>query len=97
MRNTSVNESQEFTLRFFLVIEYAIRDIYDLNSYLLLMISEILGSLNLEIFHENGRMTVFTSVINNEHKDLILNMSEVYSDQIADAILFINLFISNLY
>ena len=96
MGHTSVNKSQEFTLRLFLVVEYTIRDIYKLNSYLLLMISEILGSLNLKVFHEDGGITTaLILIIDNEHKDLIFNMSEVHSHQITHAIIFLNLFFFN--
>ena len=70
---------------FLLVVKYTVRDINELDSNLLLMISIIFSAFHLKILHEHLRVHIIFIIIDAKHKYLVINISEVQSDQIIDA------------
>jgi len=62
-----------------------VRDINELDGYLLLMISIIFSAFHLEILHEHLRARIVFRIIDGKHKYLVINMSEVQSNQVTDA------------
>ena len=53
------------------------------------MISIVLGTLDLEVLHENRRVRILfvITIIDDKHKDLIINMLKIHDDQITNAVI----------